>query len=114
MPGRFFFNNVQQQLIHQRLKIFLHLFPMDTAVDIQDKRFVFLDCRKDLQKSLLPGVISLFLIQRTPCILQARPFHKIVNIFEVIVKSHAVDAAVLCDVPDGDFGQRLFQQQIFQ
>ena len=32
----------------------------------------------------------------------------------MVIKGHAVDTAVLGNVIDGDFGQRLFQQQILQ
>ena len=63
---------------------------------------------------MLPCVIGLILIEGTLGILQTRPFHQIVNVLEMIVEGHAVDAAVLCDVANGDLGQRFFQQQIFQ
>ena len=110
----FFIDHIQQKPVYQRPQIFFDLFPVDAAVNIQNKGLVILYRLEDLQKSLLPRFISLFLIQRSLGILQARPFHKIVNILEVVIKGHAVDTAVLGNVIDGDFGQRFFQQQILQ
>ena len=110
----FFIDHIQQKPVYQRPQIFLDLFPVDAAVNIQNKGLVILYRLEDLQKSLLPRFISLFLIQRSLGILQARPFHKIVNILEVVIKGHAVDTAVLGNVIDGNFGQRFFQQQILQ
>ena len=87
---------------------------MHTAVDVQAKRLVFLYCFEDLQKSLLPRVIGLFFVQSPSGIFQTSPLHKVVDVLEMVVKGHAVDAAVLGNIADSDFCQRFFQQQIFQ
>ena len=87
---------------------------MDAAVHVHDKRSVLLHRLEDLQESLLPGFVGLFLVQRFFGVLKARPLHQIVDVLEMVIEGHAVDTAVLGNVIDGDFGQRLFQQQILQ
>ena len=69
---------------------------------------------KDLQQPLMPGLIGLFLIECAFGILKAGPFHQIVNILEMIIEGHAVNAAVVRDVAHRDLRERLFQQQILQ
>lgn len=81
---------------------------MYAAVNIQNERLVLLNCLENLQQSLLPRVIGLFLVQRPLGVLEARLLNKVVDILEVIVKGHAVDSAVVCDVTHRNFGQRLF------
>ena len=63
---------------------------------------------EDLEQALLPRVIGLFLFQRPARVLQTDPLHQIVNVLEMVVEGHAVDAAVLRKVVDRDLRQRLF------
>lgn len=58
--------------------------------------------------------MALVFFERFTGVFYASPFHKVIDILEVIVKGHPVDPAVLCDVIDGDFIQRLLEQQVFQ
>ena len=90
------------------------MFAADGVIDIGDHRLVFLNPLKDIEETFLPGGISLFSAQSLGRLVQQRPFQQIVNIAEVIVKGLAVDLAVLYDVDDRDFIQRLFGQQLFQ
>ena len=83
-------------------------------VHVQDKRLVVKHSLEYLQKALLPCVIGLFALQSLLCVLHAAPFYKVVNILKMVIKGHAVDAAVLGDIVDCDFVERLFQQQIFE
>ena len=50
----------------------------------------------------MPGRRSFFALEGDPGILQTTPLHKIVDIFEMILKSHAADPAVCSQVVDGD------------
>ena len=104
----------EKKIVDKRLQILFDLLSVDTAVNVQNKRLVFLHGFEDLQKPLLPGFVGLFLVKRFPGILKAGPFHKIVNILEMVVKGHAVDPAILRDIRHRDLGERLFQQQVFQ
>ena len=47
-------------------------------------------------------------------ILHQDPVHQIVNILEMVVKGHAVHAAVLGNVVYRDLIQRLAEQQLFE
>ena len=83
-------------------------------VDIHNEWLVVLHGLKELQKALLPRLVGLVACERLAGVLLTRPFDKVVNVLEVVVKRHAVDAAVLRDIADGDLAQGLLQQQIFE
>ena len=67
-----------------------------------------------LEQALLPRVIGLLALERAARILDARPLDQVVDVLEVVIKRHAVDVAVLGNVGDGDFSERLLQQQMLQ
>ena len=69
---------------------------------------------KDLLKALLPGLVGLLPSQGLGRILLARPLDKVIDVLEVVVERHAVDAAVVGDIADGDLVERLLQQQILE
>ena len=83
-------------------------------VDVHNEGLVVLHGLKELQKALLPCLIGLVARERAACVLEARPLDKVVDVLKMIVKRHAVDAAVLRDIADGDLAQGLLQQQIFE
>lgn len=101
-------------MVGQGAKILFHLLSVHTAVDIHNKRLVLPGGVEDLNQSFLPCVMALVFFERFTGVFYASPFHKVIDILEVIVKGHPVDPAVLCDVIDGDFIQRLLEQQVFQ
>ena len=101
-------------MVHGRAEIPLDLLAVHTVVDVQNERLILPHGPEDLQEALLPGVVRFLLLERAARVLQTRPLHKIVNVLEVVVKRHAVDAAVLGNVVDGDLRERLFEQQIFE
>ena len=47
-PGCLLVNNIQKQLIHQRLYVFINLLSVNATVNIQNKRLVFLHRFKNL------------------------------------------------------------------
>jgi len=113
-PLSFLLHHTLQQVIGDPVEVVFHLLPADGAIDIQDEGLVVQHRLKDLQKALLPRLVGLFPRQRPAGILLTAPLHQIVNILEVVVKGHAVDAAVLRNIIDGDLVQRLLQQQMLQ
>ena len=50
----------------------------------------------------MPGGRGFFALKGNSGIFQTAPLHKIIDIFEMIVKSHAADPAVRSQVVDGD------------
>ena len=86
----------------------------DGVVDFRNEHFVLLHGLQDLQKALLPGVVGFLPGQRTGGALDAGPLDQVVDILKMVVERHAVDAAVLGQVGDGDLVQRLLGQQVFQ
>ena len=52
--------------------------------------------------------------ESTAGVLFAGPLDQVVDVLEVVIEGHTVDAAVLCDVVDGNFAERLLQEQIFE
>ena len=83
-------------------------------VDVHNKRLIVLHGLEKLQKALLPCLIGLVARERAARVLLTRPLDKIVDVLKMIVKRHAVDAAVLGNIADGDLAQRFLQQQILE
>ena len=113
-PRRLLLHHPQNQAADQWVQVLLNPLPAYGVVDVHDKGPVGLYRVEDVQKALLPGGVGLFALQRTGGVLRAGPFHQVVNVLKVVVEGHAADAAVLGDVADGDFVQRLLEQQVFQ
>ena len=86
----------------------------DGMIYLGDKDLVLLHGLQDLQKALLPCVVGLLPGQRAGGALDARPLDQVVDVLEMVVEGHAVHAAVVGQVGDGDLIQRLFGQQVFQ
>jgi len=111
---RFFVNNADQQAVGDFIEIPFHLLPADRTVDVHDEDFIFPDCLKDLQKTLLPGTVGLFAFQGLCGILFAGPFNQIIDVPEMIIKGHAADSAVFGYVIDGDLVEGFLKQLSFQ
>ena len=83
-------------------------------VDVHDEGLIGQHGLKDLLKALLPGLVGLLPSQGLGRVLLAGPLDKVIDVLEVVVERHAVDAAVVGDVADGDLVERLLQQQILE
>ena len=109
-----FLYNADNQFVHKRIEVPLDLFAAYAAVDVHDKRLVVAHRAKDLRKALFPRVV-VFVVGNCLCgVLDTHPFHKVVDVLEVVVKGHAVYAAVLGKVIYGNFVKRLGAQYVFQ
>ena len=111
---RLLLDHALEQVVGDAIEVIFHLLAADGVVDVHDEGLVVLHGLEELQKALLPRLVGLVARQRSAGVLLARPFDQIVNILEVVVKRHAVDAAVLRDIADGDLAQGLLQQQILE
>ena len=80
----------------------LHLIPADAAVCVEHKLLILQNRLKDLQQSLLPGLVGLLALERLGRVFHTGPLHQIVDILEMIVKRHTADTAVLRDIANGD------------
>ena len=103
-----------EQIVGDLVEVIFHLLAADGVVDVHNEWLVVLHGLKELQKTLLPRLVGLVACERLAGVLLTRPLDKVVNVLEVVVKRHAVDAAVLRDIADGDLAQGLLQQQIFE
>ena len=111
---RLLLDHALEQVVGDAVEVVFHLLAADGAVDIEDKGLVVLHGLEDLQQSLLPRFVGFFAREGAARVLLAAPLNKVVNVLEVVIKGHAVDAAVLGDVVDGDLVERLLQQQMLQ
>ena len=103
-----------KKIIGDAVQVVFHLFTADGTVNIHDKRLVCVQIFKNAQVALLPSIVVLFALQNATGFFLKCPFNEVVNILKVIVKRHAADAAVICNIADGDFIERLFKQLIFK
>ena len=103
-----------EQRIHQFIQVLLHLFPADRAIHVQHQQLVGLDLQQDIQKRLIPVVHALAALQGLLGVFDEDPVHKVVDILKMVIKRHAVDAAVLGDIVDGDLVEGLLEQHLFQ
>ena len=108
------FDHALKQIVGQLIEISFNLLPADGVVDVHNEGFVGQDCLEDLFKALLPCFIGLLSCQRLRRVLLTRPFDQIVDVFEMVIERHAIDTAVIGDIADGDFMERLLQEQIFK
>ena len=111
---RLLLDHALEQIVGDLVEVVFHLLAADGVVDVHNEWLVVLHGLKELQKTLLPRLVGLVACERLAGVLLTRPFDKVVNVLEVVIKGHAVDAAVLGDVVDGDLVERLLQQQIFE
>ena len=107
-------HHIPDQPVGEPVQVPLHPLPVQAPVGVQNKGLVLQHRLKDLEDPLLPGVIGLLPGQGPGSVRQAGPLHQVVDILEMIIKCHAADAAVRCDVLDGDLIQGLFQHNFFQ
>ena len=112
--GGLLLDHALKQIIGQLIEISFNLLPADGVIDVHNEGFVGQDCLEDLFKALLPCFIGLLSCQRLRRVLLTRPFDQIIDVLEMIIERHAVDAAVVGDIADGDFMERLLQKQIFE
>ena len=108
------FDHALKQIVGQLIEISFNLFTADGMIDVHNEGFVGQDCLEDLLKALLPCFIGLLSCQRLRRVLLTRPFDQIVDVFEMVIERHAIDTAVIGDIADGDFMERLLQEQIFK
>ena len=113
-PLALFLHHVPEQTVGQLEQEALHLVPADAAEGVEYESFVLQHCLKDLLQPLLPGIVGLFPLKRPGGVLHTGPLHQVVNILEMVVEGHPADAAVLRNVPNGNFVQRLLQQHPLQ
>ena len=111
-PDGFFLNHANQQVVRQLIEIALQVLTADRVVDVQDERFVFQDKMEDVQEALLPCAVRLVAGKRDARILLTRPLYQVVYICKMVVERHPADTAVLSNIVDGDFVQRLLQKQL--
>ena len=83
-------------------------------IDVHNKRLVFQHCLKDLGKAFLPGIVSFLIPKGFFAVFHTCPLHQIIDILEMIVKCHAADPAVLCQICDGNLIKRFLFQKLFQ
>ena len=112
--GRLLLHHALEQVIGELVEVIFHLLAADGVVDIHDEGLVGQHGLKDLLKALLPGLVGLLPSQGLGRVLLAGPLDKVIDVLEVVVERHAVDAAVIGDVADGDLVERLLQQQILE
>lgn len=108
------FDNTHDQVVGQLEEKIFNLFPADCIISIYNEGFVFVDCFKDLQKSFLPGSIGLFTLKCVGGFFEACPLDQIIDIFEMIIKSHAADSAVRGQIIDRDLRERFLEEKVFQ
>ena len=103
-----------QQRVQHFIEVLLHLFPADGAVDIQHQHPVGLHLFQHIAEGVAPRLKVLMAFQCLCGILHQDPVHQVVNILEMVVKGHAVHAAVLGNVVYRYLIQRLAEQQLFE
>ena len=110
-PDGLFLDNTHDQIVGQAEEEVFNLFTVQGTVGIHNESFVFVDCLKNLQKSFLPVARCFFALECAGGFLEADPFHQVIDILEMIIKSHSADPAVSGEVVDRDLCQRLFEKK---
>ena len=88
----------------------LHALVAHLTVNRIDELPVLRELIEHAQVALLPGGDGLAPVDGALGVFLKRPFHEVVNVFEMVVERHAADAAVLGDVGNGNLGERLCGQ----
>ena len=111
---RQFLYHTHDQIMSELKKIILNFFSSNGMTGILHKSLIFVNSLKNLYKSFLPGIISFFTLKSFSGFLQTGPLCQIINISEMVIKSHAADPAVRGKIIDGDPVQGFFQHKPFQ
>ena len=111
---RFPIHKFVEQRVHHFIEVLFHLLPADGAVNIENQQLILLNFEQNVQECFIPVVDVFPALHRLPGILHHDPVHQIIDILKMVVKRHPVDTAVLGDIVDRDFIERLLNQQLFE
>ena len=111
---RFLIHKFVEQRVHHFIEVLFHLLPADGAVNIENQQLILLNFEQNIQERFIPVVDVFPVLHRLPGILHHDPVHQVIDILKMVVKRHPVDTAVLGDIVDRDFIERLLNQQLFE
>ena len=96
------------------MQITLNLLTANRVVNTHDKELVFFNHLKNVLQSHLPTLSSWFCLKNSIGILNKRPLHQIINILEMVVKSHPTNPTLICQVLNCNLAQGLLKKQTLQ
>ena len=101
VPGELVHGAAQDGVCHA-VEVIFRLFAADGVVDRGEEAALLQDVAAEPAKALLPGFAVERAAEGGAALLAADPLDKVVNVAEVVIEGHAVYAAALGDVCDGD------------
>ena len=103
-----------EQRVYYFIEVLFHLLLADGTVNIENQQLILLNFEQNVQERFITVVDVFPALHRLLGILHHDPVHQIIDILKMVVKRHPVDTAVLGDIIDRDFIERLLNQQLFE
>lgn len=113
-PDGLFLDNTHDQIVGQAEEEVFNLFTVQGTVGIHNESFVFVELPQKSAEVLPASRPMSFYPGVHVWILEADPFHQVIDILEMIIKSHSADPAVSGEVVDRDLCQRLFEKKTLE